>query len=53
LAKEALDAMRDELARKAAAHKLPRDLMGRVRKLLAERPELPWDAGVALALGLG
>jgi hypothetical protein len=27
--------------------------ISRIRKLLAERPELPWDMAVALALGLG
>jgi hypothetical protein len=32
---------------------LPRDLGGKVRKLLAEKPELSWDTAVALALGLG
>jgi hypothetical protein len=53
LTKEALDTMRDDLASKAAAYKLPRDLGGKVRKLLAKRPELPWDTAVALALGLG
>jgi hypothetical protein len=53
LTKEALDTMHDELARKAAAHELPRDLAARVRTLLTEQPELPWDVAVALALGLG
>jgi hypothetical protein len=44
--------MRDELAEEAAARKLPRALESKVRRLLAERPELPWDDAVALALGI-
>jgi hypothetical protein len=39
--------MRDELA-----GSWPRDLDAKVRKLLAERPELSWDMAVALVLGL-
>jgi hypothetical protein len=53
IAKDVLDSHRDDIARKAAADKLPRDLAGKVRKLLAERPELSWDMAEALVLGLG
>jgi hypothetical protein len=52
LTKEALDAARDELAKKAAAHRLPDNLRNKVSKLLGEQPELPWDVAVALVLGL-
>jgi hypothetical protein len=52
LTKEALDAARDELAKKAAAYRLPGNLRNKVRKLLGEQPELPWDVAVALVLGL-
>ena len=53
LTKEVLDALHDELAEKAAAHGLPDDLDGKVRELLGQQPELPWDVAVALVLGLG
>jgi hypothetical protein len=50
LAKEEIDKIRDRLAKEAAARKLPSDLPGRVRKLLADRPELSWDLALALIL---
>jgi hypothetical protein len=50
LAKEEIDKIRDRLAKEAAARKLPSDLPGRVRKLLADRPELSWDMALALIL---
>jgi hypothetical protein len=50
LAKEEIEKIRDRLAKEAAAHKLPRGLAGRVRKLLTDRPELSWDMALALIL---
>ena len=52
LAKELLDAACEEIAAKAAAHAPPPDLGARVVEMLADRPELPWDTAVALALGI-
>jgi hypothetical protein len=45
--------VRDELARREAVHRLPRDLASKVRTVLAEQPALPCDAAVALVLDLG
>ena len=50
LTAEALDKVRAELAGQAAAHKLPHDLDGKVRKLLIARPALPWDLALAQVL---
>jgi hypothetical protein len=43
LTKELIDEHRDEIAEKAAAHKLPRDREGKVLAIQTKRPELPWD----------
>jgi hypothetical protein len=47
LTKEALDKIRDRLAKEAAAHELPSDLDRQIHRLPKERPELSWDMGLA------
>jgi len=39
-----------EIAKRAADATLPHDLGNRVRELLLSRPELPWDAAVAIVM---
>jgi hypothetical protein len=51
LAEEALRANRARLQAEAASAALPADLDGRVRLLLEQKPELPWDLAVAVAIG--
>jgi hypothetical protein len=50
LAKEALDKIRDQLAKEAAAHELPSDLGDQVRRLLTEQPQVSWDGALATIL---
>jgi hypothetical protein len=45
-----LDRVRAELAGQAAAHELPPDLDGKIRKLLMAHPALPWDVALAQVL---
>jgi hypothetical protein len=49
-AEEALDRIRPQLAARAAAYEIPANLQDRVRRMLAERPELSWDMTVAIIL---
>jgi hypothetical protein len=42
-----LDRAADDIAKQAAATKLPADLEGKVREVLRDDPELSWDAAVA------
>ena len=51
LAEAALRENRARLQREAAAAELPADLDDRVRLLLEQEPELPWDLAVAAVIG--
>ena len=53
LAEAALRENRARLQREAAAAELPADLDDRVRLLLEQEPELPWDLAVAAVVGSG
>ena len=50
LTEEALDKIRGQLAKQAAAHSLPGDLDRRIHRLQKERPELSWDMALASIL---
>jgi hypothetical protein len=51
LAEAALRENRARLQREAAAAELPADLADRVRSVLEDQPELPWDLAVAAVIG--
>ena len=52
-AEEVLRANRARLQQEAASAALPADLRDRVRCILEEQPELPWDLAVAAVIGEG
>jgi hypothetical protein len=43
---ERLEELREEVEEEVKALPLPDDLLRRVRAVLVERPELPWEAAV-------
>jgi hypothetical protein len=50
LTRDLLKEQRAEIVRKAARKRLPKDLDVQVKALLAERPELSWDAAIDVVL---
>ena len=51
LAEAALRENRARVQEEAASAELPADLDDRVRSVLEDRPELPWDLAVAAVIG--
>jgi hypothetical protein len=48
LASQALTRLKSKITRQAAATKLPADLRQRLVEMLADKPQLPWDAALAV-----